>query len=85
MFSVIERSTNLFVGEAGLGGIYGAKNDGEKGRYADAGIVLDERFIGQGYAVEALEAVFSWAFQPSGSSGDEVRPVRSFRTFHSSS
>lgn len=73
MFSVFERKTGAFLGEAGLGGIRGAQGDGEKGRHGDAGIVLGQEATGKGYAVEALEAIFSWVFHESGPSGDEVR------------
>ena len=44
-----------------------------KSRGGDAGIVLDERWCGKGYAVESLEASLSWCFAEEGEDGDEVR------------
>lgn len=62
-----------------MGGIRGVKGDG-KGRGGDAGIVLDERWCGKGYAVESLEASLSWCFTEEGENGDEVRAAFSSPT-----
>ncbi|KAK0390985.1 hypothetical protein NLU13_0487 [Sarocladium strictum] len=51
------------IGLGGFGAIKTWVRDGKKVSAGDAGVVLDPRFRGKGYAVEAMRMTIDWAFR----------------------
>lgn len=60
------------IGLGGYGAIKDWERDGRKIRAGDAGVVLDERHRGKGYAVEAMKLAIDWAFTPVADGGPQL-------------
>ncbi|KHN98054.1 Acyl-CoA N-acyltransferase [Metarhizium album ARSEF 1941] len=60
------------IGLGGFGAIEDRERNGARIRAGDAGVVIDEAYRGNGYAVEAMKMAMAWAFTPVADGGPQL-------------
>ncbi|KAK5998595.1 hypothetical protein PT974_00976 [Cladobotryum mycophilum] len=62
----------LPIGLGGFGAIKDWERDGKKIRAGDVGVLIDPKYRGKGYAVEAMKMAINWAFSPVNAGGPQL-------------
>lgn len=60
------------IGLAGYGAIKDWQREGRAIRAGDAGVLVDPRYRGKGYAAEAMKLAIDWAFTPASEGGPQM-------------
>ena len=63
---------DIIIGLGGYGAIKDWERDGKKIRAGDVGVLLDPKYRGKGYAVEAMKLAIEWAFTPVSKGGPQL-------------
>lgn len=72
MVLVLKTEGEKIIGLGGFGAIKDWEREGRKIRAGDAGVVIDEKYRGKGYAVEAMKLAIDWAFTPVADGGPQL-------------
>jgi RimJ/RimL family protein N-acetyltransferase len=63
---------DVVIGLGGFGAIKDWERNGQAIRAGDVGVMLDPKYRGKGYAVEAMKLATDWAFTPATKGGPQL-------------